>query len=860
MASEHSAHRIVLDFLVEFMADKAAGSAQPLAHYLNRYPGHEEAIASQYLALQHPTSRQSDSVAPTERTQGSDESSGRLRARALPDGTSLGRFTIRGELGRGGQGVVYLAEDTHLKRDVALKVLDVDSARADDLLVRFRREAEVTSRLDHPGICTVYEAGREAGLAFIAMRFLNGETLSDRIRRNPAPASRPEIHTVLELVEKAARALHAAHEKGVVHRDVKPANIMVMDDETPVILDFGLARDETATSPSLTGDRGMFGTPPYMSPEQFAGRGKNLDRRTDVYALGVTLFQGLTTALPFDAPTVHALGKLVLEAPLPRPSSLNRAISRDLDVVLETALERDLERRYQNALAFADDLRCLRESRPIDARPASTMLRLRRWTRRNPALATAASLLIVALVVGTGLSVYFMNRQALLRSVAETRLEQLLQASDHRRLERLLAREAEELWPVDPSLVEKCASWFDAFEDVAQRRAVHTKTLAELERGEGDFATRSAEEKAWLGQLLRDILRQYGLLDDRVVRLRERLQAASELELRTLEEPREEWQRCRAAVRASSAYAGLELAPQLGLRPLRVDEDTGLWEFWHVLSGDRPVRDRRRERWRITQETGLVFVLIPGGTFGMGADEKDDPTGSSNERGKHPVQLDPFFLSKYEMTQAQWARLNEGANPAVYNPQNPPGGLRTERDVATLTNPVEQVSWEACARTVARYGLLLPTEAQWEYACRAGTEGRWTCGGDFEVLFRHANLAGRECESLEDKAAAETDDRVWTAPVGRYQGNDFGLHDIHGNVWEWCRDRFVRDYATCPPNPGDGERTPAQPDGGQVLRGGGHFTAPRNARITQRNHATPQEPRPDVGLRPARRISPALRR
>jgi len=363
----------------------------------------------------------------------------------------LGHYRIIQELGRGSQGQVFLAEDVRLQRRAALKVLSGAFAPSPETLRRFQREAAAASRLDHPGICGVYEAGEVAGAHYIAMRFIEGETLARRIdtvregvpasesaaggetlasprpgaaqapksaassnqpsekspARGPAtPRGRAGVMSVVHLIERAARALHAAHEAGLIHRDVKPGNIMVTPEGDPVILDFGLARDESSEVKTLTHSGDLLGTPAYMSPEQLLAQRVPLDRRTDIYSLGVTLYECLTLKRPFDAPSREGLYQQILAAHLPDPTRSNPSIPRDLRVAIETALDKDRNRRYKTALEFAEDLRRIRCYEPIKARPAGPILRFRRWTQRNPVLATA----FFCLAAGLCVSLFFLQQ------------------------------------------------------------------------------------------------------------------------------------------------------------------------------------------------------------------------------------------------------------------------------------------------------------------------------------------------------------------------------------------------------------------------------------------------------------------
>ena len=234
------------------------------------------------------------------------------------------------------------------------------------------------------------------------------------------------LQLVLRLIEQVARALHEAHEADVIHRDVKPGNVIVTSDGQPVLVDFGVAtmlRDDT---PTVTKTGQTPGTPQYMSPEQTAGRHFELDRRTDIYSLGVTLYECLTLRLPFKDDT--DVPRQIMFAPVPDPRAMNHAISKDLKTVIETALEKDRERRYRTAADFADDLRRVREHEPIKARPVGTFMRVARWSQRNPAI--AGSLMATFAILATALA-FTLNawRQAEKAGEAESeKTKELVQA------------------------------------------------------------------------------------------------------------------------------------------------------------------------------------------------------------------------------------------------------------------------------------------------------------------------------------------------------------------------------------------------------------------------------------------------
>ena len=304
-------------------------------------------------------------------------------------------YRIVREIGRGGMGVVFEAEQTSLQRRVALKVLSAHLSLSTDATRKFRREAEAGARQHHPGIVTVYDVGEEDGVNFIAQELVeDGRTLADRIRRAEAervPGDDSHLPELVELVAEVADALHHAHESGVIHRDVKPSNILLTSEGRPKITDFGLARVEDALALSRTGD--FAGTPFYMSPEQIQGDRSKVDRTTDVYSLGVTLYEAITNRRPFRAETTLALLEKVLTEEPRDPRAVNAVIPRDLATICLTAMDKVPGRRYSTMAAFAEDLRRYLRAEAIEARPISGLtLTMRKLRRRRSAVVTSAIL------------------------------------------------------------------------------------------------------------------------------------------------------------------------------------------------------------------------------------------------------------------------------------------------------------------------------------------------------------------------------------------------------------------------------------------------------------------------------------
>jgi len=334
-----------------------------------------------------------------------------------------------------------------------------------------------------------------------------------------------------------------------------------------------------------------------------------------------------------------------------------------------------------------------------------------------------------------------------------------------------------------------------------------------------------------------------------------RAEFASTIRLRSIEAP-EAQARWREAIAASANSADLALAPELGLLPIGEDPDSRLLEFADLATGEPPARGPDGKL-VLKEETGLVFVLLPGGTFRMGA-QRVDPDGPNydakaevNESPVRDIVLRPFFLSKYEMTQAQWERCT-GMNPSTYNQTFAVGG-----QYLSGLHPVEQVAWNDATRVLSRLGLTLPTEAQWEYGARAGTSTPWWTGAEKESLRGAVNLrdAYAQAHGFAATATTETwldDGFAMHAPVGSFRANAFGLHDTAGNVWEMCREPFGR--YDLPVREGDGERI-GTTLAGRMIRGSSYFAGALAARASARFDVTPDYKDFSIGLRPARALT-----
>src|SRR5213076_2220786 len=316
-------------------------------------------------------------------------------ARAAEMLGELGDYELVEEVGRGGQGVVFRARQKSLNRTVALKVISLGQWASKAHLKRFRREAEAAASLDHPSIVPIYEVGEREGACYFSMKFVEGGQLDEVVKRAPI-----SIRQAAELIAKVARTVHYAHEHGILHRDIKPGNILLDTKGEPQLTDFGLARLVESES-TVTRTLEVLGTPSYMAPEQAAGKNIELTAATDIYGLGAVLYQLLTGHPPFAGGTTYETVRQVLETNPRRPRLWNSKIDRELETICLKSLEKDPQRRYPSALALAEDLERWLKHEPIRARRSGVFTRGRKWVQRNPTSALlAAALVAFAAAVG----------------------------------------------------------------------------------------------------------------------------------------------------------------------------------------------------------------------------------------------------------------------------------------------------------------------------------------------------------------------------------------------------------------------------------------------------------------------------
>lgn len=460
--------------------------------YLRRFPDHADQLQARLkprLDCPNPSCRQSIEIAEEEAVTAICRRCGHpvtLRPKSVeasvtwlaaapsarPGWPSLPGYEILDELGHGGMGVVYKARQFGLlDRVVALKMILSGSLARPEELVRFLKEAEAVARLEHPNVVRIYEVGKHAGQPYFSLEYVDGGSLDKRLAGKPQPP-----RDAAALTETLARAVHAVHQHGIVHRDLKPGNVLLAHSDQhhglslgsrpeyatqfePKISDFGLAKNLEEGSGGLTATEAVLGTPEYMSPEQAAGKSREIGPSADIYALGVILYEMLIGRPPFRGVTRQETMQLVLTAEPISPRRLQPNVPRDLETICLKCLRKEPDKRYISAEELGDDLRRFLIGEPIVGRPVGWLERTNQWRRRHPVAATVLGLgtLIVLLVVG-GVLAYRHQQEASAIAQAETLIDSLASA------------EVAEV----PTIIEKLAPYRRWADPILYRRLAET--------------------------------------------------------------------------------------------------------------------------------------------------------------------------------------------------------------------------------------------------------------------------------------------------------------------------------------------------------------------------------------------------
>lgn len=753
----------------------------------------------------------------------------------------LGNYTILDKIGAGGMGQVFKAEHRRMKRVVAIKMLPAKTVKDPAALARFQREVEAAAKLRHPNIVAADDADEAGGVHFLVMEYVEGADLSAMIKKNgPCPVS-----NAVNYILQAAKGLEFAHRKGVIHRDIKPGNLLLDTEGTVKILDMGLARlESTGDTPGqaeLTGTGAVMGTVDYMAPEQALST-KHADARADIYSLGCTLYYLLSGKPVYEGETLMARLLAHREQPIPSLRAVQPSVSPQLEAIFCKMMAKKIEERYQTMAEVVADLeRCasgqtMRPQSPgvnidddvltflkdIPLHPSHTTHKPKPTKKTEPAKAEAKLKGIdnrtkKFALIGAGILGALVLLALVIISMRTKEGTLVVEVNQPDAVVQVL-NEAGKIEITQPGGKGKISIAVDPGKHRLRVEKEGFQFFAQ------DFSIESG------GKAL----------------IKATLEPVRELSAVTPTEPG---------------------APPPAIAPFDATKAKQHQEAWAKYLGV-PVKT--------TNSIGMELVLIPPGEFDMGSTPEDiallleqgkkDKEAQGylervlNEGPQHRIEITkPFYSGTCHVTQAEYEKLM-GVNPSCFTSKQMDASLFTPplsetdikcraecskkmADADARRHPVETVSWEEVvefcrrlsalpAERTARRSYRLPTEAEFEYACRSGTTTRWYCGDDearlVAVAWFRKNSGGM------------------THPVGQKKPNAWGLYDLHGNLMQWCFDWFKGDYykQSIP-------RDPAGPIAGpyRVLRGGDWYSGSFNCRSACRTYNDSKSRRHSYGFR-----------
>jgi len=761
----------------EYEVRRQFGAPVTLEDYIRRFP-HQAGELGRLIAQGGSALARHASAAAPSRTSSRVQKSAKT-PEPLPE--QFGRYRIIRRLGQGGMGSVYLAQDTHLERPVALKVPDFGDHEDPEARKRFLEEARTAATLDHPYLCPVYDAGEIDGQLYLTMAYIEGQSLAALIGEAGWLQRQ-----VAALVGKLALALQEAHTRKVVHRDLKPANVMIKTTgqrREPVIVDFGLARREHPQDQRLTRSGQVMGTLGYMAPEQIRGDLKEIGPPSDIYALGVILYELLTGRLPFSGSGLAVAGQILTQAPLP-PSAHRSDLDPTLEAICLKAMAKTVGDRYTSMAELAAALTGWLQSSSASPTPAAPA--------GSPASASLSSSERPQPTGGRSLVGQFLHQLAENKaSPSPVPIPEPVTSGAP------LPRRRRPMWPMIVAAGVLGVILFGVIIYVATDKGRITiaindpKAVVKVDGEQVRIESLGAPITLRAGTHGMDV--KWG--DGQFQTLRFVVRRGDNESLNVEYEP----------TRKNGDTASREKPPEEAPKP-----GSG-------ADAAPPLK-------QITDSIGMTLKLIPAGEFDMGlSDEqvellvKRNPQANRErltEMQRHHVRITrPFYIGATEVTRGQFRRFVESEG---YRTDSRGGGwieegshFHTSRKYTWLNpgfpqtddHPVVVVSWTDavafCAWMTRKEEVVyrLPTEAEWEYACRAGTTSLYPNGDDPEAVSLVGNTAdGTFMERYPDwletfpekwkKAIAARDGYVYTAPVRQFKPNGFGLYDMLGNVGE----------------------------------------------------------------------------
>ena len=827
--------------LAEYDVRQQFGKPADLNKFAGRFPRQASELAE---LVERMEAERSAPPLPLEQTAAAERDTSRpgvasdttqpfpLTPKELPE--TFGRYRTFKKLGQGGMGAVYLVFDTQLERQVALKVPRFSDRDGPEAVERFLREARAAATIEHPNVCPIHDVGEIDGIHYMTMTYIEGDLLSEAIQ----PGKPTLVPQAVTLVRKLALALQEAHDRGIVHRDLKPSNIIINQRGEPVIMDFGLARRVESDDAPLTQTGAVLGTPAYMSPEQARRRGQEIGPQSDLYSLGVILYELLTGRRPFRGEMIEVLSQILTDEPEP-PSTHCPSLAPALETICLKAMAKRPEDRYASMMDLAtaiDEYLQLDKEAPVppEAEPSVGRGSPDPALANDPAVSSAPGEPPVSDAAPSedrpqheepdeetyGLSKALRGLTGLVPDMDENELLQ-----EEGQSEGVVPDDETQGEPKpqpESDTRRRVPRW--AWIATGMAAAVvllgvilyvatnygHVKIELSDPSAQVDLKLDGTIEIANLGHPLRIRAGEH-FIDVTGDNFETRCQNFS------IKRGKEELVWISLVPKstvgpAKKPHPGIKPAsdkPPLAVAPFDAEKAKQHQEAWAKHLGV-PVE--------ITNSIGMKLVLIPLGEFLMGSSETE-PSAKPAEEPQHRVRITrPFYVGMHEVMQEEYERIT-GKNPSGFSRD----GEHKLADVNTSRFPVEKVSCvnaiEFCQKLsslpeekAAGRAYRLPTEAEWEYACRAGTTTPFHFG----------------MELNESSANYETNR---TVPVGSYPPNAFRLHDMHGNVGEWCQDWYQSDYYKYSPTD-DPKGPPAAKE--RVYRGGSCGSDATNARSASR--------------------------
>ena len=802
----------------------------------------------------------------------------------------IGKYEIRLQIGRGAMGTVYEGFDPVIGRRVAIKTLRTEMFEArqmPDILARFKREAQSAGRLSHPHVVTIHEYGEHEGTAYIVMEYIQGRELGHELNRGV----RFPLDDVVRIMTQLLGALAHAHENKVVHRDLKPANMFVLDDGSLKVVDFGIAHVEAS---DLTDTGAMLGTPAYMSPEQCLGT--QVDHRSDLFSAGVILYQLLTGDKPFTGSVTTIIQKVLRQEPL-APSELNPTLSPAWDKVVARAMAKKPEARFESAKHFAEAIKVAHsadrahedEGRRKAAEAEEHVQRTAEERSRAESLRRAED----------------ERREAERRATAEMEARKAAEARARREAEERTVAIPKPRGSRAPAIavailvaagVLGAVLYYrqSADEQTAKAEAVRVaaearvreetekRTKAEaLAREEGDKRSKLEADAA---KKETEAKREAELAAK--TRAEEETKKAAEDKAKALVLKKEEEEKKKA----EQAKKDAEEKAKAAVIAKQEAEEKSKTEAGRKAEEARKADEARRS----AQKPGTVFqdcpdcprmVVIPAGEFMMGSPASEEGRDAV-EGPVHRIRIaQPFALGRNEVTVAEFRRFAEEARyktEVERNAEVPYQGSmrqgcfaweksdgkwnwragrswRTPEYEQSERHPAVCISWND-AQTFAKWlsqktgkRYRLPTEAEWEYAARAGTASARYWGDDVNQACSYANVADLTMHKSSVQPAKHNcdDGHLFAAPVGSFRPNHFGLYDMIGNVWEWTQDCRNGNYEGAP---ADGAAWLTGDCTRRSSRGGGWYDEPNRQRSANRGNANAGHRSINTGFRIARTL------